>query len=65
MASKITPSQVCAAVATYSIARSVVDELMPATGELSDAYDEAVFKSVLKALKDREGSGNNKEVGNG
>jgi len=37
----------------YSIARGTIDEIKPSTGEVSDAYDDVVFKKTMEALTNK------------
>lgn len=51
----VSTTNVAACMAVYSIARSVVDEVMPTPSEASEIYDDTVFNSAMKVLRDKEG----------
>lgn len=46
----VSRQQVNAALAVYSIARGVIDEIKPSSGDLSDSFDEITFKKTMEAL---------------
>ena len=54
--SAITKANVMAATVVFGIARGVVDDIRPCSGEESDATDGTVFKETMAALEKKGGN---------